>query len=1018
MKTRILSLVYAVLALCAAVTQAQTAGTGTIQGRVLNPATNEYIRNVEVRIQGTNQVVSTEDGGYYQLHNVPAGTVTLVATYPGADSVTTTVSVEPGATAVKDLEVVATGARQTGENIVRLGAFVVETEREGQAKALAEQQQAMNVKTVMSSENFGDMSEGNIGEFLKYMPGITIDYVETDTRAASMGGMDPKYGYVTLDGNTQASGSSGSFGDAARQFEFESVSMNNIESIEVNKTLSADMSADAPAGTVNLRTRSPLDKKRRQIGYTVGLIANSEEYGFKREPRHDDGLHAKTRPRFSFDYSDAFFDRKLGITVNGQFTNIYKEQFRHSLAHDYTSTAARNAGTPLITALNYKDGPKIVEKSAGGVRLDYQPFVGLRMSAGISYSWFNDFFANRNLNFVTTSALLGAGSSLTRVVANTATNTNTRVDQSGESTGKLKDSTNLSYAANYKRGPWTADLSLLYSRQRESRGGAAYGTMGRTDVRLGRIGFTAERPSVDSPSWYIVQTGGPDWFNYANYGKDNTQAVNTNETYGKTEEYTAKLDFRRVMAWELPTSYKFGVSERVTFRHRKFLSSYTGTYVGPTGNPLTSGFPQSKATFFISEGFGGNINGLPVPDKEAMWALLQSSPQYFVQSEANMATDLQNMIGGYQGNQESIRSYYLMQESRIGSKWRVQAGIRNEQTSTRSRVPDELPVNRNPFAIRGTTTIGGVQRQTFTAANTRDYVAARFSPGIVTSYGEYDDWMPSASAKFQLTKDINFKFGFNKAIKRPNLNNIAGPWEIDLNNTTGDLTVTIPNPALKPERSTRYSIAAEYYFKPAGSLSLHVFQTDITGAADETDPIPAAEFGFGDDPEYGSAFFTTFVNLNERRRFRGIELSYSQQLTFLRHELLRGTSVFATYSQRSVSPRPRNGRFFPRSATGGVTWKYNKFFVQVNGTWTDETFTGGNTVPAASPYTPNAPEYLKDRTILFVNFRYRFHKNNELFISGDRAYDSGKTWFYKADGRIRQTERYGSQWSIGIKGDY
>ena len=27
-------------------------------------------------------------------------------------------------------------------------------------------------------------------------------------------------------------------------------------------------------------------------------------------------------------------------------------------------------------------------------------------------------------------------------------------------------------------------------------------------------------------------------------------------------------------------------------------------------------------------------------------------------------------------------------------------------------------------------------------------------------------------------------------------------------------------------------------------------------------------------------------------------------------------------------------------------------------------------------------------------------------------------WYHKSDGRIRQMERYGSQWSIGVKGDY
>src|SRR4051794_38248057 len=66
---------------------AQT-GAGSVTGRVYNPATQEYVRNAEVRVQGTNISATTEDGGYYKLFNVPAGQATVVATYPGADAVT------------------------------------------------------------------------------------------------------------------------------------------------------------------------------------------------------------------------------------------------------------------------------------------------------------------------------------------------------------------------------------------------------------------------------------------------------------------------------------------------------------------------------------------------------------------------------------------------------------------------------------------------------------------------------------------------------------------------------------------------------------------------------------------------------------------------------------------------------------------------------------------------------------------------------------------------------------------
>src|SRR4051812_8077324 len=68
---------------CAALAQA---AAGTITGRVLNPATNEYIRNAEVRIEGTNQIAVSEDGGYYRFVNAPVGNLTLTATYTGHET--------------------------------------------------------------------------------------------------------------------------------------------------------------------------------------------------------------------------------------------------------------------------------------------------------------------------------------------------------------------------------------------------------------------------------------------------------------------------------------------------------------------------------------------------------------------------------------------------------------------------------------------------------------------------------------------------------------------------------------------------------------------------------------------------------------------------------------------------------------------------------------------------------------------------------------------------------------------
>jgi iron complex outermembrane recepter protein len=1028
---RFLLAVFAVFAL-PLLALAQT--SGTITGRVLNTGTGEYIRNADVKVGGTNLGATSEDGGYYYIYNVPAGTHTVTITYPGADPVSADVNVTAGATATHDFEIALSREHRAGEDVVKLEKFVVETEREGQSKMIAEQKQAINMKQVVSTDNFGDMSEQNVGEFLKYLPGITIDYVETDTRSASMMGLDPKYGYVTLDGNPQASGDSGSFGGNTRQFEFESISMNNIESVEVNKTLTPDMWADAPAGTVNLRTRSAIDTKRPKFGFRAGFITNALESGspWKRTPRHDDGLHAKTRPRLDFDYSSGpILGGKVGITLNGSFTNIYKLQYRESLGFDYNPPAS--LGVPaVVNSINFKDGPKISEKSAGGIKIDYEPYRGLRMTVAGSYSYFSDFFANRNLNFVTTTANLAPGSSLTKVIANNSNNTNTRIDQSGESTGKQKDNTNLSYFINWRHGPWVVDLSTLYSRARQTRGALFYGTIGNTPVRLSRIGFTAERTDVKSPAWNIIQTSGGNWYDWNNWGVYDAQDVNANREIGQTEQYTGKIDISRVMSWDIPTTYKFGAAEQVMAKHRWNAQQFYGRYVGPTGNALTSRMPLSKATFNIDKGWGGGIGPLPVVDKEAMYVLLRDHPEYYTQSTANIVSQINAIAGSFQSNQEDVRAGYIMQTSKVG-RWQLMAGVRFENTRTTSRVPDEVPIPMNPYATKGTKVVNGVTVTTYAATTSLDYANYRWSRGDITTWGGYSDWMPSAAAKFQINKDMDLKLGYNKAIKRPDLDKSAGPWKITTDDNTGDITVTIPNPDVKPERSDTLSAMFEYYLKNAGVASVHVYQVRIKNAIDDSpDGVSADEVGLGGIPEFAGYLFKTYFNLNERRTVRGIELSYRQSLLMFQNPWIRGTTVWASYAQRAATPRPRNGtRYFPRNASGGVTWRYGKVQLSVNGTWTDETYvsdtqaSGGpsstaasNPVPTLGNTTPFAPEYYKPRTILFVDARYKLNNNLSLFLSGDRAYDSGKIWYYKYDGRFRQVEKYGSQWSFGIRGDF
>src|SRR5687768_12914177 len=97
-----------------------------------------------------------------------------------------------------------------------------------------DQRMAPTSRTSSAADTFGAVSEDNIGEFLKYMPGLTIDYVESDARTVRVRGLSSKYASVMIDGNPVAAAESASVPAAtssSSRFRFP-----RIDTIELSKT--------------------------------------------------------------------------------------------------------------------------------------------------------------------------------------------------------------------------------------------------------------------------------------------------------------------------------------------------------------------------------------------------------------------------------------------------------------------------------------------------------------------------------------------------------------------------------------------------------------------------------------------------------------------------------------------------------------------------------------------------------------------------------------------------------------
>ena len=95
---------------------AQSSATGTVEGRVFNPATGEYLELARITVEGTALETFTDATGRYRLGNVPAGTARVQAFRTGVAAQTLPVIVAEGETALVDFSL---GAPEPGARSLR-----------------------------------------------------------------------------------------------------------------------------------------------------------------------------------------------------------------------------------------------------------------------------------------------------------------------------------------------------------------------------------------------------------------------------------------------------------------------------------------------------------------------------------------------------------------------------------------------------------------------------------------------------------------------------------------------------------------------------------------------------------------------------------------------------------------------------------------------------------------------------------------------------------------------------------
>jgi TonB-dependent receptor len=972
--------------------QAQS-GAGVVRGRVLNTATGEYVRNAEVRVEGTTIVTFTEDGGDFRITGVPAGDAVVSIKYSGLQEAKVPVAV--GAGQVANLEVSLTPlSYAAGADEVE--AVTITAKRDGQAGAIMERRASTNAKNVVAADNFGALTMGDVGEFMKNMPGLSIDYTEVDATAVRIGGLDPKYSTFTTDGARMATATSNN--NNGRQNSFEQMSITGIDSIELNNTLQANMDADSPGGAINLRSKYAFQRNGRLLRFQLGGVGTSDS-STARKYLPDDKKHASIFPSAQIGYADVFLDGRLGIAFNASYNANFVEQDRIQTDWSYLAN-----GRVIPYQVMWRPGPKLTHRKAANLSVDYKLTDQWALSLRSSYSFYDVEYFNQYTYLIfgtATASQATADSTPTHIVVN-PNGTNTRLHTQYSHRYAGTPSWLFAPKLEYRGDTWETSLRGSYSSSEFNFRDNSKGFFQRTDSYLTRIGFTLDRASQDSNEWNLQQTAGRPWGDPTSFNRDDDINYNIrtaesdaqNQMYGVNLDLKKKLNIGKVQLKVLAgATYRTNVWKTNEGSYQQF--EYIGSTLDKTQKAPEAVIPWTQKYDFEIQGFNaGNLNALNwrADNNYAVYDIYQQHPEYF---NPDVVGNLKRRLDNNKKVGEEVNAAYFELQPRIG-KAQFDLGLRYEKTQTDARIADTRGDKEVKAAGLDPNTVAGL--------------LYKYRNGTYTTrHGEYDDWFWSGGAKYDFTRKLVGQLAFSQSILRPDYGNLGGVVSVDDNNQI----VTVPNPLLKPEHSTKYFASLQYYLEPSGIIGVSAYQLEVkdmqvTGY-EFGDP---AEVGYSPD-DYPGYRYRSATNLPGVSINRGVTLEYDQQLTFL-PGALRGLGLRGSITK--IDPDGERVNTPKTAANWGLRYSYGKFDVQLTGNAQGKYRTSAlSNTPKTSP---NGVLYHAPRELWNVSVSYKINKQFEMMLAGRNIFNAPDIIYSNERSRVQQYSIYGSMWNIGIKGTF
>jgi TonB-dependent receptor len=850
-----------------------------ISGHVQDSSGN-VLQGAEVIVLPAGVHAVTNAQGQYFVNNLDPGTSTVNVSYVGFEVFTQDVELEAG----KTLSVEA----KLKVSSVNTEVLVTAERVAGEAEAVNRERTADNVVQVLPADVIRSLPNANLADALGRLPSVTLERDEGEGKYVQVRGTEPRLTNTTVDGINVASPESG-----VRQIKFDAIPADLVESVEINKTLQANMDADGIGGSVNLVTKTagesptvalsgmggylPILDGRGQvettgtIGQRFGhdkkfgiLIGGSYDWTGRGiddiEPVSDVAtLPSGTQQQYyeSIDEREyRYYRSRWGIAGSadyklGQASNLYV----HGLFSDF-----KNYGDRWVYSLT-DNTPIVSPVTPNGISL-----LG---SNGCSYD---------------------ATSDPNHVVCGGTPEFSVQIRRPDITIGSI-----LIGGKHDLRSTWFAwDASIGRSRDNNvSPGQAKFAATNLADnvstdphvISNTACQFNAPgSPKILRPQW--VSHCFTEAFNQSNYTLDRIQT-----DHGRSAQlnlqFTGAMGKRYHLGSHLAT---LEIGGRFRNAH-KFDDTYS-IELDPTTDIPFSQFPSE---FSNSNYYGGSYKLGPNPSYQTINKFVIANPSLF-DSTSSQGIDPANY-----DLVEKVSAGYIMNTVDLNSRFRLVAGVRFEGTNLKTVGFD-------------------------TATNTLTDEA----------HGSYLKVLPSVALRIALNRNTNLRLVYGRGLSRPDPQDIAQAVTFTTTGSPGSVknTATLGNPNLKAETADNFDALVEHYLNPFGMISAGVFYKRLT------DPIVTNTFildNFQPSPVAPVGTYTVTQPVNAGSAWiSGFEASYIQRLSFLPGKF-GGLGISANYGYTDSradglsgrSDHPRLLRNAPNTWNVSPTYDRGRFSIRV-----------------------------------------------------------------------------------------